>query len=90
MRQEGYIKAEDFDEYQAISPAPIARAMGYSSELYAPIPEEQRKYTTGKYIKLANELNEKELVSTSKYEELLLEVFRADLVFGEGGDGDID
>lgn len=90
LRQEGYIKAEEFEKYQAISPAPIARAMGYNSELYAPISEEQRKYTTGKYIKLANDLNEKELVSTSKYEELLLEAFRADLVFGEGGDGDID
>ncbi len=32
LRQDGYIKAEDFDEYQAISPAPIARAKGYSSE----------------------------------------------------------
>lgn len=90
LRQEGYIQPREFDEYKQIAPAPVARAIGYTTELYAPIQAAQKKYTTGKYIKLANELNEKELVSVSKYEELLLEGFRSDLVFGEGVDSDID
>ena len=46
--------------------------------------------TYGNYIKQAERLLDDELISVGKYEELLLEAFRADLVFGddeqEGGD----
>jgi len=42
----------------------------------------------GRYIKRAEELLNRGLISDGKYEELLLEAFRADLVYGldEGGD----
>jgi hypothetical protein len=38
--------------------------------------------TYGRYIKRAEELLERRLISEGKYEELLLEAFRADLVYG--------
>ena len=38
--------------------------------------------TYGRYIKQAEELLKRGLISDGKYEELLLEAFRADLVYG--------
>ncbi len=62
----------------------IASAMrlGYDDRLYTPTPEERQYATFGKYIKLTERLKEKELVSTGKYEELLLNGFRSDIVYG--------
>lgn len=56
--------------------------LGYDDALYKPTTEEKQYATFGKYIKLAEELKTKELVSTGKYEELLLNGFRADIVYG--------
>ena len=36
----------------------------------------------GKYIKIAEELKDKNLISKGKYEELLLDAFRGDIVYG--------
>lgn len=59
-----------------------ARKHGYDDILYTPTPEDKRYATFGKYIRLAEELKDRELVSTGKYEELLLNGFRADIVYG--------
>ena len=59
-----------------------ALSLGYDDTLYRPSPNERAKVTYGRYIKLALELLERELISDGKYEELLLEAFRADLVYG--------
>jgi Zn-dependent peptidase ImmA (M78 family) len=66
----------------------MAEALGYSPDLYRPSPESGRYMTYGNYIKQANAVLERGLVSEGKYEELLLEAFRGDLVYGtdEGGD----
>lgn len=56
--------------------------LGYDDKLYKSTPQEKQYATFGKYIKLAEELKTKELVSTGKYEELLLDGFRADIVYG--------
>ena len=90
LKQEGFISDAQSEEFKVIKPAPIARAMGFSTELYAPKFHDKEKYTMGEYILLANELNERDVVSTSKYEGLLLDVYRDDIVYGEGGDCDID
>ena len=65
-----------------------ALSLGYSDTLYRPLPEDKAAMTYGRYIKLAEELLQRELISNGKYEELLLEAFRADLVYGlsEGGE----
>ncbi len=59
-----------------------ARKLGYDDTLYTPTPEDKQYATFGKYIRLAEELKDRELVSTGKYEELLLNGFRADIVYG--------
>ena len=66
-----------------------AEALGYSSDLYRPSSKEKQYMTYGNYISQAEQILEKGLVSEGKYEELLMDAFRSDLVYGddeEGGD----
>jgi len=65
-----------------------ALSLGYDDTLYRPLPEAKARMTYGRYIKRAEELLNRGLISDGKYEELLLEAFRADLVYGlvEGGE----
>jgi len=50
---------------------------GYDISLYLPSPENKRYMTIGSYIKLAEQLKEMDIVSDGKYEELLMDAFRA-------------
>lgn len=59
-----------------------ALKLGFDIKLYLPSPEEQKYSTYGQYIKFTEELKNKELVSDGKYEELLLDAYRSDIVFG--------
>ena len=59
-----------------------ALALGYDDTLYRSLPEEKMQMTYGRYIKRTEELLERGLISNGKFEELLLEAFRADLVYG--------
>jgi Zn-dependent peptidase ImmA (M78 family) len=59
-----------------------ALRLGYDDKLYVPTPEKKQHEVFGKYIQLAEELYEKEKISNGKYEELLMDAFRADLVYG--------
>lgn len=59
-----------------------ALKLGFDKKLYLPTPEDQKYATFGQYIKFAEELKNKELISNGKYEELLLDAYRSDIVFG--------
>jgi Zn-dependent peptidase ImmA (M78 family) len=59
-----------------------ALRLGFDSKLYLPTPEENQYITFGKYINLVEELKNRELISSGKYEELLLDGFRGDIVYG--------
>jgi len=67
-----------------------ALALGYDDSLYRPLPEGKDKNTYGRYIKRAEELRHRGLISDGKYEELLLEAFRGDLVYGLDERGGFD
>lgn len=58
-----------------------ARRLGFGDELYVPTPENRQHFTTGRYIDLAERLRDGGGISTGKYEELLLEAYRADIVY---------
>lgn len=60
-----------------------AEALGYSSELYKPLPQDKQYGTYGNYIKQAEQLLDQSRISNGKYEELLLDAFRPDLVYGD-------
>ena len=57
--------------------------LGYDDTLYKPLPKNRQYKTYGYYIQQAEELFEKDLISTGKYEQLLLAAFRPDLVYGD-------
>lgn len=59
-----------------------ARKLGYDDELYTLTPEDKQYATFGKYIKLAEQLKDQDTISQGKYEELLLDGFRSDIVYG--------
>lgn len=61
--------------------------LGFDDFLYKPLPENKRYKTYGYYIQQAEEVLEKNLVSTGKYEQLLLTAFRPDLVYGDESEG---
>lgn len=65
-----------------------ARRLGYPTELYKPTAVDSQYMTTGSYLRMADALNESGRISSGKYEELLLDAFRTDIVYGDGLSGD--
>ncbi len=84
----GYISRNELDDLLNISVKRQAEAMGFSSDLYLPLPKEKQYCTYGHYIKQADQLLNRDIISNGKYEELMLDAFRDDLVYGteEGGE----
>lgn len=78
---DGYISRE-FAESMKSNVIKSALRLGYDASLYLPLPENKQYMTTGSYIKLAEELREKDIISDGKYEELLMDAFRPDIVYG--------
>ena len=60
-----------------------AGTLGFSTELYDCSAEDSRYKTYGNYIELAGQVYDSGMISAGKYDELLLDAFRADLVYGE-------
>jgi Zn-dependent peptidase ImmA (M78 family) len=58
-----------------------ARKFGFTEELYNPTPAEWQYRTTGSYIEMAEQLKDRDLISNGKYEEMLLDAYRADIVY---------
>jgi len=56
--------------------------LGYDISLYKPSAVSEQKMTYGYYIKKAEELLSSKKISTGKYEELLIDAFRDDIVYG--------
>lgn len=87
LRSEGYLSSDRFEECQSGVIA-IARNLGYDEKLYKPTPEEFQKRTYGHYLKQIEKLREKDLVSPGKIDQLLLDAFRDDIVFGLDDDSE--
>jgi Zn-dependent peptidase ImmA (M78 family) len=64
-----------------------ARRLGFGDELYSSTPDSRQYFTTGSYIELAEQLNEGGVISNGKYEELLLDAYRADIVYNLAAEG---
>lgn len=81
LLDDGYISREFADTMKSNVIRSSLR-LGYAASLYLPLPENQQYFTTGSYIKLAEELREKDIISDGKYEELMMDAFRPDIVYG--------
>lgn len=69
----------------------FAKLYGYDDKLYLPSNETTQKRTYGNYIVQAEELKNNDLISVGKYEELLIDAFRYDIVYGDDDiGGEID
>lgn len=64
-----------------------AVSLGYDDSLYKPLQDDKQYRTYGYYIQQAEELLQKDIVSTGKYEQLLLSAYRPDLVYGDEFEG---
>ncbi|MDJ0304683.1 ImmA/IrrE family metallo-endopeptidase [Dehalobacter sp.] len=89
LKESTYMNRARVEDYLMSSVRNRAEMMGYSSELYRPLPAEKQYKTYGHYINQADQLLKKDLISNGKYEELLMTAFRPDLVYGEEEDGDV-
>ncbi len=65
-----------------------AYRLGFDDKLYLPTQTDKQFLTLGRYVKLAEGLKERELISNGKYEELLLSAFREDIVYGIDTEGE--
>ena len=64
-----------------------AKSFGYDERLYLPTEMRLQQRTYGYYIQQAEILKEKGLISSGKYDELLLDAFRYDIVYGDDETG---
>lgn len=84
---EGYLTFE-VAETMKTGIARSALRLGFDDKLYMPSPAGKQYFTLGKYIKMAEQLKEKDIISIGKYEELLLSAFRGDIVYGLNATGE--
>ena len=86
LKNDGYLSSKEVD---AMKTGIILSAikLGFDVKLYLPTPPEKQYNTLGRYIQLAEALREKERISNGKYEELLLNAFRGDIIYGLNLDG---
>lgn len=78
---EGFLSASAQEDY-SYGVVSLARNLGYDDKLYKPTPVDLQKRTYGHYLKQVEELRQKDLVSSGKIDELLIDAFRADIAFG--------
>ncbi|MGN8774443.1 ImmA/IrrE family metallo-endopeptidase [Candidatus Weimeria sp. HCP3S3_B5] len=62
-----------------------AQRLGYDTRLYRPSTKGESRRTYGHYINQVERLADGGIISNGKREELLLDAFRDDLVFGDTG-----
>lgn len=84
---ERYISREQLEEFQNVKITREAVKLGYSGALYKPMADNHRYFTTGEYIRKVELLAGKELISNGKKEEMLLDAFRADIVYNLNEEG---
>ncbi len=84
----GYIDKEELEVLLHTSVKRKAEAMGFTTDLYSPLEENKQYRTYGHYIQQVEKLREMHIISDGKYEELLLDAFRDDIVYGEE-EGDV-
>lgn len=82
---EGYLTKAEMEEY-GIGVISAARSLGYDDRLYKPALADLQRRTYGYYLKQVEELRRRDIVSSGKLDELLLEAFREDIAFGDDGE----
>ncbi|MFI3213202.1 MAG: ImmA/IrrE family metallo-endopeptidase [Eubacteriales bacterium] len=87
LYMEKYIDKNSFDKFSSVGVTKKAIKLGCEADLYVKSADNKRYFTTGKYIRSVEAIADKELVSNGKREELLLDAFRVDIVYGLNEEG---
>ena len=77
LRREDLISYEDYLRYKS-GVMSVARNLGYDLSLYEPTNE---NYALGKIIPLSNMAYDNNMITGGKYDEILLNIFRGDMVY---------
>lgn len=85
LSNEGYLESEQIKDMK-IGIVETAAKLGYDTTLYRSSPENKKSIVLGRYIISSKKLLEKEMISQGKYESLLLDAFRDDIVYGIDGE----
>ena len=83
------ITNEQLEDYK-VNVIISAKNLGYSEDLYTKSSDATKYIVLGKYIKDAQALLENNKISNGKFEEILLDAFRDDLVYGSSGGETVD
>lgn len=75
------ITSKAADKYKAMTVSLEAARLGYGKELYFPTDSNKQYFTTGEYIRKVEQMAANDYISNGKREELLLEAYRADIVY---------
>ena len=81
LRTDKLISEVEAARYLEIKVSREAACLGYGKDLYLPLPKERHFFTTGEYSRKVEALSEKDIISNGKKEELLLDAYRADIVY---------
>lgn len=81
LEKDGFVLPNTTSTFKNITISREAAKLGYGKELYLPQPGEKQYFTTGEYVRKIERLSEQGVISEGKKEELLLDGFRADIVF---------
>ncbi len=81
LEEEGLVSSEKAEMFKGVTISAMASKLGYGKELYLPTEEGKRYFTTGEYVRKVEKVARMDLISEGKKEELLLEAYRADIVY---------
>lgn len=81
LEKDGFLPPHLISEFKKLTISREAAKLGYGKELYLSTPDGKQYFTTGEYVRKVERLFEQGLISDGKKEELLLDGFRADIVY---------
>lgn len=81
LEKDGFVSPNYINSFKNITVSREAAKMGYGKELYLPQQGDKQYFTTGEYVRKVENLFERGMISEGKKEELLLDGFRADIVY---------
>ena len=82
LKFDGILSEEMIEKYKKVRISEIATNLGYDLDLYKSTPVEKQFHTTGEYVRKIDKLWKNDLISEGKKNELLLDGFRSDIVYG--------
>lgn len=81
LLNDGYLKNEQIQDME-VGIIAIAAKLGYDTTLYRSSAKNKKSIVLGNYITSSEKLLKKDIISQGKYESLLMDAFRDDIVYG--------